>query len=164
MRLRLSRVLRELVAAQTEYYSKTHDDDGVKQYAQKFVSDEGKHDGLYWNAGNRETESPIGPLVAYASSEGYAKKLSPFQGYYFRVLMGQGNHASGGAKNYVVNGQMTRGFAFLAYPAEYANSGVMSFIVDQDGVLYQKDLGPKTAELANALREYDPDKTWSRVE
>ena len=74
--------------------------------------------------------------------------------------MGQGKHASGGAKNYVVNGQMTRGFAFLAYPAEYANSGIMSFIVDQDGVLYQKDLGPKTAELANALREYDPDKTW----
>ena len=102
--------------------------------------------------------------MAYASSEGYAKKLSPFQGYYFRVLMGQGNHASGGAKNYVVNGQMTRGFAFLAYPAEYANSGIMSFIVVQDGVLYQKDLGPKTAELANALREYDPDKTWSRVE
>jgi hypothetical protein len=156
-------VLRELVAAQKEYYAKTHDD-GVKQYAQKFVSDEGKHNGLYWNASNRENESPIGPLVAYASSEGYAKKLSPFQGYYFRVLMGQGNYASGGAKNYVVNGQMTRGFAFLAYPAEYANSGVMSFIVDQDGVLYQKDLGPKTAELANALREYDPDKTWSRVE
>jgi Protein of unknown function (DUF2950) len=156
-------VLRELVAAQKEYYAKTHDD-GVKQYAQKFVSDEGKHNGLYWNASNRENESPIGPLVAYASSEGYAKKLSPFQGYYFRVLMGQGNHASGGAKNYVVNGQMTRGFAFLAYPAEYANSGIMSFVVDQDGVLYQKDLGPKTAELANALREYDPDKTWSRVE
>jgi hypothetical protein len=156
-------VLRELVAAQKEYYAKTHDD-GVKQYAQKFVSDEGKHNGLYWNASNRENESPIGPLVAYASSEGYAKKLSPFHGYYFRVLMGQGNHASGGAKNYVVNGQMTRGFAFLAYPAEYANSGIMSFIVDQNGVLYQKDLGPKTAELANALREYDPDKTWSRVE
>ena len=160
-------VLRELVAAQKEYYSKIHDD-RVKQYAQKLVSDQGKHDGLYWNAINREPESPIGPLVAYASSEGYAKKLSsfpsPFQGYYFRVLMGQGKHASGGAKNYIVNGKMTRGFAFLAYPAEYANSGMMSFIVDQDGILYQKDLGPKTAELANALREYDPDKTWARVE
>jgi len=160
-------VLRELVAAQKEYYSKTQDD-SVKQYAQKFISDQGKHNGLYWNAINREPESPIGPLVAYASSEGYAKKLSslpsPFQGYYFRVLMRQGKHASGGAKNYIVNGKMTRGFAFLAYPAEYANSGMMSFIINQDGILYQKDLGPKTADLANALDEYDPDKTWVRVE
>jgi DUF2950 family protein len=160
-------VLRELVAAQKEYYSKTHED-SVKQYAQKFISDQGKHDGLYWNAINREPESPIGPLLAYASSEGYAKKLSslpsPFQGYYFRVLMRQGKHASGGAKNYIVNGKMTRGFAFLAYPAEYANSGMMSFIINQDGILYQKDLGPKTADLANALDEYDPDKTWARVE
>ena len=160
-------VLRELVAAQKEYYSKTLDD-SVKQYAQKFISDQGKHNGLYWNAINREPESPIGPLVAYASSEGYAKKLSslpsPFQGYYFRVLMGQGKHASGGAKNYIVNGKMTRGFAFLAYPAEYANSGMMSFIINQDGILYQKDFGPKTAELANALDEYDPDKTWVKVE
>ncbi len=160
-------VLRELVAAQKEYYSKTQDD-SVKQYAQKFISDQGKHNGLYWNAINREPESPIGPLVAYASSEGYAKKPSslpsPFQGYYFRVLMGQGKHASGGAKNYIVNGKMTRGFAFLAYPAEYANSGMMSFIINQDGILYQKDLGPKTADFAHALDEYDPDKTWARVE
>jgi len=160
-------VLRELVAAQKEYYSKTQDD-SVKQYAQKFISDQGKHNGLYWNASNRETESPIGPLLAYASSEGYAKKLSslpsPFQGYYFRVLMGQGKHASGGAKNYIVNGKMTRGFAFLAYPAEYADSGMMSFIINQDGILYQKDLGLKTADFAHALDEYDPDKTWARVE
>lgn len=158
-------VLQELVAAQKEYYSKTLDD-SVKQYAQKFISDQGKHNGLYWNASNREPESPIGPLVAYATSEGYSKKLSssPFQGYYFRVLTGQGKHASGGAKNYIVNGKMTRGFAFLAYPAAYANSGMMSFVVDQDGILYQKDLGPKTAQLANALRQYDPDKTWARVE
>lgn len=162
------RVLRELVAAQKEYYSKTPDG-SVKQYAQKLVSDQGKHNGLYWNASNRESESPIGPLVAYASSsEGYAKNASsfpsPFHGYYFRVLTGQGKHASGGAKNYIVNDKMTRGFAFLAYPAEYANSGMMSFIVGQDGILYQKDLGPKTTELANALSEYDPDKTWARVE
>jgi Protein of unknown function (DUF2950) len=161
------RVLRELVAAQKEYYSKTHDSSD-KQYAQQFVSDQGKHNGLYWNASNRESESPIGPLLAYASSEGYGKKLSslpsPFQGYYFRVLMRQGEHASGGAKNYIVDDKMTGGFAFLAYPAEHANSGMMSFIVDQDGIVYQKDLGPKTTELANALREYDPDKTWVKVE
>src|SRR4029453_2933049 len=111
--------LAAIANAEQQYFN--HSGNKVKQYAQKFVSDEGKHNGLYWNASNGENESPIGPLVAYASSEGYAKKLSPFQGYYFRVLMGQGNHASGGAKNYVVNGQMTRGFAFLAYPAEYAN-------------------------------------------
>lgn len=157
------RVLQELVAAQKEYYAKIHDDP-VKQYAQKFVSDEGKHNGLYWNASNRENESPIGPLVAYASSEGYAKKLSPFQGYYFRVLMGQGKHASGGAKNYIVNGKMTRGFAFLAYPAEYGNSGIMTFVINQDGTLYQKDLGRDTAKLAERLSQYDPDKTWSKVE
>lgn len=163
------RVLQELVAAQKEYYSKTHDDDGVKQYAQKFVSDTGKHDGLYWNSSNQETESPIGPLLAHAGSAGYEKKpslppSSPFQGYYFRLLTSQGEHASGGAKHYRVNGKMTRGFAFLAYPAEYANSGIMSFVVDQDGILYQKDLGPKTAAFANALREFDPDRTWVKVE
>ena len=160
-------VLRELVAAQKEYHAKPHDDP-VKQYAQRFVSDQGKHNGLYWNALNREPESPIGPLVAHASSEGYAKKLSslpsPFQGYYFRVLMKQGIHASGGAKNYLVNGKMTRGFAFLAYPAQYANSGIMSFIVNQTGILRQKDLGPDTDKLADGLHSYDPDESWKKVE
>jgi hypothetical protein len=155
------RVLQELVAAQKEYYAKIHDDP-VKQYAQKFVSDEGKHNGLYWNASNRENESPIGPLVAYASSEGYAKKLSPFQGYYFRVLMGQGKHASGGAKNYIVNGKMIRGFAFLAYPAEYGNSGIMTFVINQDGTLYQKDLGPDADALARAMAVYDPGEGWAK--
>jgi Protein of unknown function (DUF2950) len=159
-------VLRELVAAQKEYYSKTHDG-SIKQYARKFVSDQGKHNGLYWNASNRESESPIGPLVAYASSEGYVKNLgslpSPFQGYYFQVLTRQGKYASGGAENYLVHGKMTRGFAFLAYPAEYANSGVMTFIVNQDGILYQKDFGPDTVNVAKALSVYDPDRTWKKV-
>jgi hypothetical protein len=161
------RVLQELVDAQKEYYSEPRDN-AVKQYAQKFVSDQDKHNGLYWKTSNGETESPIGPLVAYASSEGYPNDPNfgpgPFQGYYYGVLTRQGKNASGGAKNYIVNGNMTRGFAFLAYPAEYGASGVMSFIVDQDGIVYQKDLGPNTVELVKTLREYDPDKTWERVE
>src|SRR5206468_5012650 len=161
------RVLHELVDAQKEYYSEPRDN-AVKQYAQKFVSDQDKHNGLYWKTSNGEAESPIGPLVAYASSEGYPKDPNfgpgPFQGYYYGVLTRQGKNASGGAKNYIVNGNMTRGFAFLAYPAEYGASGVMSFIVDQDGIVYQKDLGPNTANLAKALSVYDPDKTWEKVE
>ena len=161
------RVLKELVDAQKEYYSEPRDS-AVKQYAQKFISDQDKHNGMYWKTSNGETESPIGPLVAYASSEGYPKDPNfgpgPFQGYYYSVLTRQGKNASGGAKNYIVNGNMTRGFAFLAYPAEYGASGVMSFIIDQEGIVYQKDLGPNTANLAKALNVYDPDKTWERVE
>jgi Protein of unknown function (DUF2950) len=161
------RVLQELVDAQKEYYSEPRDN-AFKQYAQKFVSDQDKHNGLYWKTSNGETESPIGPLVAYASSEGYPKDPNfgpgPFQGYYYGLLTRQGKNASGGAKNYIVNGNMTRGFAFLAYPAEYGASGIMSFIVDQDGIVYQKDLGPNTVELAKTLREYNPDKTWVKVE
>ena len=161
------RVLQELVDAEKEYYSEPRDN-AVKQYAQKFVSDQDKHNGLYWKTSNGETESPIGPLVAYASSEGYAKDPNfgsgPFRGYYYGVVTRQGKNASGGAKNYVVNGNMTRGFAFLAYPAEYGVSGVMTFIVNQDGIVHQKDLGPNTAELVKTLREYNPDKTWVKVE
>ena len=161
------RVLQELVDAEKEYYSEPRDN-AVKQYAQKFVSDQDKHNGLYWKTSNGETESPIGPLVAYASSEGYPKDPNfgsgPFRGYYYRVLTRQGKHASGGAKSYVVNGRMTRGFAFLAYPAEYGVSGVMTFIVNQDGIVYQKDLGPNVAELAKNLTAYDPDNTWERFE
>jgi hypothetical protein len=160
------RVLQELVDAEKEYYSEPRDN-AVKQYAQKFVSDQDKHNGLYWKTSNGETESPIGPLVAYASSEGYPKDPNgsgPFRGYYYGVVTRQGKNASGGAKNYVVNGNMTRGFAFLAYPAEYGVSGVMTFMVNQDGIVYQKDLGPNTVELAKTLREYNPDKTWVKVE
>jgi Protein of unknown function (DUF2950) len=162
-----SRVLQELVDAQKEYYSEPHDNAG-KQYAQKFVSDQGKHNGLYWKTSNGKTECPIGPLVAYAGSEGSPKDPNfgsgPFRGYYYRVLTRQGKNASGGAKSYVVNGKMTRGFAFLAYPAEYRVSGVMTFIVNQDGIVYQKDLGPNAAELAKNLTAYDPDNTWERFE
>jgi hypothetical protein len=160
-------VLNALVDAENDYYSQARDGK-AQQYAQKFASDEGKHDGLYWKTSEGEPESPIGPLVAYAAGEGYSKRQgerpSPFHGYFYRILTGQGRSAKGGAKNYVVNGEMTGGFALLAYPADYRSSGVMTFIVDKDGVIYQKDLGPKTAELASSMKEYAPDKTWRKAE
>ena len=136
--------------------------------AQKLGSDDGKHNGLYWKIDGGEPESPIGPHLAYAGGDTYSagsnRGARPFYGYYFQILTKQGEHAAGGAKNYIVDGKMIRGFAFLAYPVEYAASGVMSFIVDQDGIIYQKDLGPNTANLAKTLSLYDPDKTWKRVE
>jgi len=131
----------ELVDAEKEYYPKPHDGD-ANQYAQKLYSDPGKHNGLYWQASTGEKPSPIGPLVAQAGGDGdSASQQQPFQGYYFQILKGEGRDQS-----YVVDGKMTRGFAFVAYPAEYRSSGVMTFVVNQDGVVYEKDLGPKTAD------------------
>lgn len=153
------RVMDALADAQIEYHKQ------FAEYAGKWVSSEGKQDGLYWKVAEGQPESPIGPLVAYAAAEGYTKrdKPVPFHGYFFRILSAQGAHAKGGAKSYSVNGKMTEGFAFVAYPADYRNSGVMSFLIDQDGAIYQKDLGPKTAELANAMTAFNPDKTWTKV-
>jgi hypothetical protein len=158
------RVCQELVAAQKEYFSKENN-----EYAQRFVSNEGKHDGLYWLGTGNEFESPIGPLVANAGSPGdLAKNLQtgpvPFRGYYLRILTRQGKHAPGGAQDYVVNGKMTRGFAFVAYPAEYRNSGVMTFVVSQDGVVYEKDLGQRTETLAKDMKGFDPDSSWQKAE
>jgi len=161
------RICQELVDAQKEYYAESLDGE-VKQYAKKFVSDEGKHNGLYWKTGGGESESTIGPHLAYAGGDTQPADSNsgaqPFYGYYFQILTKQGEHAAGGAKNYIVDGKMTRGFAFLAYPVEYETSGVMTFIVDQDGIIYQKDLGPNTANLAKTLSVYDPDETWEKVE
>ena len=129
----------------------------------KFVSDEGKHNGLYWKTSDNETPSPIGPLLVDAAGQGYniqQGKQTPFHGYYYRMLTAQGAAAKGGARNYLVNGELARGFAFVAYPAEYRNSGVMTFIVNQDGVVYEKDLGQDTEKLAAEMSEYNPDKTW----
>jgi hypothetical protein len=166
--LAVIQVCHELVDAEKGYYAQPHDGDTEKQYAQKIFSDPHKHNGLYWEAGPRETESPIGPLLASAAEEGYAPepghKQEPFQGYYFRVLKGQGANEPGGARSYIVDGKMTGGFAFLAYPAEYRSSGVMTFIVDQDGIVYQKDLGRRTAEIAKTLTSYDHDATWHKAE
>jgi hypothetical protein len=158
------RVCQELAAAEIEYFSKEHN-----EYAQKFVSDEGKHNGLYWLGAEDQFESPIGPLVANAgSSGGLANNLRsgpvPFHGYYFRILTRQGKNAPGGAANYSVAGKMTGGFAFVAYPAEYRNSGVMTFIVAKDGVVFEQDLGQKTVALAKAMEEYNPNSTWQKAE
>jgi len=159
-------VSRELVKAQDEYHTASHDGE-VKQFAPRFLSDEGRHNGLYWKSVNGEPEGPVGRLLTLASFENAVTQTSgprPFHGYYFRILTRQGRHAPGGAKNYIVNGKMTGGFAFVAYPAEYRSSGVMTFIVSIDGAIYQKDLGPKTALRARTLAQYDPDRTWKEVE
>ncbi len=156
------RVCQELVAAQKEYYSAQN-----SQYAQQIFSDEGQHNGLYWKAAASEPQSPIGPLVAAAVAEGYVKGQAgpptPYRGYLFHILTRQGKHAPGGAKSFLVNGKMTGGFAFIAYPAEYRSSGVMTFIVGADGVVYQKDLGKKTDVLGKAMQEYDLDSTWKKA-
>ncbi len=162
------RTCQELVAAQREYFAKTHDGDTTHQYAQHLVSTAGKHDGLFWEAVKGDDESPIGPLLAFANSEAEAKEAHtgpvPFQGYFFRMLRAQGASVPGGAKSYIVNGKMTGGFAFLAYPAEYRSSGVMTFIVGPDGVVSQKDLGPDTTTQAKAVTAFDVDTTWTHPE
>jgi hypothetical protein len=159
-------VLNAMADAQVEYFSHTHDGSSVYQFAQKFVSDAGKQDGLYWKAADDEPESPLGPLAAEASADGYGggTQPAPFHGYFYRMITKQGSHAQGGAKNYIVNGNMTGGFAILAYPAEYRNSGVMTLVTNQDGNVYEKDLGVQTADLAKAITEFDPDDTWKPVE
>jgi hypothetical protein len=157
------RVCQQLVAAQREYYAAQHN-----VYAQKIFSNEGQHNGLYWKAAHGQPRSPIGPLVASAVAEGYAGTRgadpTPYRGYYYHILSSQGKSASGGAKSYLVDGKMTQGFAFVAYPAEYRSSGVMTFIVDQDGVVYRKDLGPHTATIVKAMQEYNPDSSWKKDE
>jgi len=153
--------------AQVEYFSQLHDGATTKQYALKFISDPGKRNGLYWESAEGQPQSPLGPLAAFATSEGYSTKAdahTPFHGYYFRMLSGQTSRAPTGAKVYLVNGKMTGGFAIVAYPAEYGNSGVMTFIINQDDLLLQKDLGKTTTETATAITEFDPDATWSPVE
>jgi hypothetical protein len=160
-------VLEVMATAQTEYFSQPRDGSKVRQYAQKFWSDPGKHNGLYWKPAENEPESPLGPLAAQASAEhhpGETSPATPFHGYFYRILVKQGEHAKGGAKDYIVGGNMTRGFCFLAYPAEYRKSGVMTFLVNQDGVTYQCDLGDNTAELAQQLDSFNPDDSWQPVE
>lgn len=161
-------VCRALVEAQLLYASLDRDGDGVKEYAQKILSDEGKKNGLYWNTEKHGGQpSPIGPLAATAAEEGYRRaadrKPTPFHGYFFRVLDGQGPHAPGGKKSYVGSDGMTAGFAFLAYPADYGVSGIMTFLINRNGIMFQKDLGENTEKIAAAIRAYDPDETWSVV-
>jgi hypothetical protein len=158
--------LRELVDAQKQYFERPPAS-LPKQFAQKLVSDEGQHNGLYWFGASDEFDSPINPLIAYARQnlpQDQVGEHVPFNGYMFRILTSQGRHAAGGAKNYIVNGKMSAGFAFVAYPVDYRSSGVMTFIVDESGTMYEKDLGPETTKLAQAMTVYDPDSTWHKVE
>lgn len=156
------------VDAQREYYGADHDDQGVLEYAQKFASTPGKRDGLYWPTGPGEPQSPLGDFVVRAQAEGYRRAEgggpTPYYGYLYRILTAQGADASGGAYDYVVSGHMIAGFGLVAFPVEYGVSGVMTFIVSHDGVVYQKDLGPKTRLTATAMRQFNPDKTWTKIE
>lgn len=153
------------VDAQNEYSEKDRTGAGVKTYAQRVISQPGKKDGLYWPASQGEDASPLGELVAQATAQGYRTGggRTPFHGYYFKILTKQGAAAPGGELDYVVRGKMIGGFALIAYPAEYRNSGVMTFIVNHAGVVYQKDLGPRTAKLAEGMTSFNPDQTWQKV-
>jgi hypothetical protein len=162
-------VMRAYVDAQREYASRDHDGDGVLEYAQKLSSSPGTQDGLYWSPYVWGEISPLGPFVAEAQGAGYnlgsrrdETPPEPFHGYYFKILTQQGRHAPGGKYDYIINGNMIAGFAMVAWPAGYGDSGIMTFIVNQQGVVYQKDLGAKTGKLAPAMKAYDPDATWMR--
>ena len=155
-----------IVDAEKEYATLDRDNNQLLEYARKLESEKGKRDGLYWEAAPGEPLSPLGPLVARATAEGYknAEQMSPYHGYFFRIITAQGENANGGAYSYIVNGNMIGGFAIVAYPALYRASGVKTFIVNHEGVVYEKDLGPETAKLAVAIAVFDPDKSWKKVE
>jgi len=161
-----------IVDAQREYVQRDPDGDGLQQYAQHFISTPGTKDGLYWPTAPGEEQSPLGELIAQAAEEGYSfaaaghkpGPVTPYRGYFFHMLKSQGPDAPGGARDYIINGQMICGFATVAWPAEYGNSGVMTFIVSNDGVVYQKDLGPNSSQIAPAMRSFDPGAGWTKVE
>jgi hypothetical protein len=158
-----------VVDAQREFAMMDHDGDGLREYAEKFESDPGKQNGLYWKTKEGESPSPLGELLVQAKAEGYSKKDSkgnpvPYHGYFYKILKAQGKNAPGGTYDYIINGQMIGGFALVAWPAKYGNSGVMTFVVNHDGVVYQKDLGKNTEKIAKAITKYDPDNTWKKAE
>jgi len=158
------RVCHALRQAQFDYATSAHDGKAAGAYAQRFRSEPGMQNGLYWPVAEGEADSPAGPLVADAEAAGYEQGTRhPYYGYYFRILKSQGAHAHGGARDYVVEGRMTGGFAILAYPAEYGASGIMTFLVSRRGTVYQKDLGDSSAQAAKAITAFDPDSTWTRV-
>ncbi len=160
-------VCRVYVEAQDEYAGKKLSGAQLEEFAQRLTSTPGKRDGLFWEVEADEPESPLGPLVAAAEARGYQKDVpgthEAFHGYYFRILTGQSQAAPGGSESYLVDGHMTRGFALIAYPAEYGNSGVMTFIVNQSGVVYEKNLGPRGETVATAMKDFDPDTSWHPV-
>jgi hypothetical protein len=157
-----------IIDAQREYAIKDLDSDGFLEYAEKFRSDPGKKNGLYWDTKEGEESSPLGEIFAKAKTEGYVKKENkdnpePYHGYYFKILKAQGKHAPGGAYNYVIKGNMIGGFAVAAWPAKYRNSGIMTFIVNHDGVVYQKDLGLNTKQAVKRMNVFNPDANWEKV-
>jgi len=157
-------VCRAYVEAQREFAEKNPQADGKPAYARKLHSTRGKKDGLYWHTKPGEEESPLGPLVAAAETEGYSEKTieakAPYHGYFYKILTAQGNKASGGAKKYTIGNRMTKGFALIAFPAKYGDSGVMTFIINQDGIVFEKNLGPKTTKIGGQITQYNPDLTW----
>jgi hypothetical protein len=157
-------ILRGFVEAQDDYAEAKHGDSHVNQYAQEIISTPGKQDGLAWQNPDGTWDGPIGENVAQAIARGYSPNAEPYHGYYFKVLKGQGPDAPLGQMDYVINGAMIGGFALIAFPAEYGNTGVMTFIVSNDGVVYQKDLGPNTLAVAQKTERFNPDKTWKPVE
>ena len=165
--LNVINVMITYVDTQNEYAEKDLDGDGIRAFASRFRSDPGKKNGLYWPAKEGEAMSPMGPLVAEAVRQGYTRKdgnPSPYHGYYYGILLGQGDHAYGGAYDYQTHGKMILGHAMLAYPAKYGVSGIMTFMVNQQGVLYEKDLGQDTASLTAAITKFDPDKSWNETD
>jgi hypothetical protein len=164
--LKVIEVCREYVQAQREYAAMKTGGEG--EYARQFKSTPGRHDGLYWSVKPGDPESPFGPLVAEARAIGYmphsdsASRTTshPFHGYYFRILTAQGAHAAGGASSYLVDGHMKRGFALIAYPASYGDSGIMTFVVNQTGIVFEKNFGPQTSTIARQITDYDPDSSW----
>jgi hypothetical protein len=168
--LHIIEVLHAYTDAQREYAAMTCSSDGTPEFAQQLISSEGKKDGLYWETAEGEKESPFGPLIAEAVQKGYAGRLAteedaePYYGYYFKILKAQGEHANGGAFNYVVDGRMILGFGLVAYPAKYGSSGIMTFLVNQEGVIYEKDLGEDNTAKAADMTLFNPDQTWKRYE
>ena len=164
--LKVIEVCRAYVEAQRDYAARQTG--GQSEFARRFVSSRGQHDGLYWSVKPGDPESPLGPLVAQAQASGYPAgkgaaanaRPRPYYGYYFRILLAQGPDASGGAISYVTDGHMTRGFALIAYPATFGDSGVMTFVVNQSGIVFEKNLGPATARIARQITQYDPDSSW----
>jgi hypothetical protein len=162
------RVSLAYVDAQNDYFEREKRRTGNGEYAQRLVSTQGKHDGLYWPTSEGQEGSPLEPLVTQAREEGYPGemlhgKLAPYQGYFFRILYSQGTETLDGAKNYVQGGRMTGGFALIAWPARYASSGIMSFVVNQDGIVFQKDLGPESARVAGNITQFNADSSWARI-
>jgi len=160
-------VCRGFVTAEQEYAAQGHDGDRAGIYALKLVSDKGMQNGLYWPTSDDEPPSPAGPFVAEAAGEGYRRAegeaRTPYHGYYYRMLFRQGPNAKGGAKEYFKDGVLTQGFALIAWPADYGSSGVQTFIINQDGTVFQKDLGEDTAKAVETIQAFDPDGTWTAV-